>query len=115
MCAGLDVDAVPLCCCVAESHILEDVNRCIVALRERDTEGLDRAAGAIRGRAARLAHIVAGEMDSYEPGAYTEAVMMHVQHLTAAGKAGCCSFCSVQPFLSVLRFKGILGGADEMR
>ena len=72
---------------LVESHILEDVNRCIVALREQETEGLERAAGAVRGRAARLAHIVAGEMDSYEPGAYTDSVMGHVQHLTRAGKA----------------------------
>lgn len=77
---------------LAESHILEDVNRCIVALREQDAEGLDRAAGAIRGRAARVAHIVAGEMDNYEPGAYTEGVMMHVQHLTKAGESGFWSF-----------------------
>ncbi|KAJ7426159.1 hypothetical protein WISP_18418 [Willisornis vidua] len=53
-----------------------------MALREQDGDGLDRAAGAIRGRAARVAHIVAGEMDNYEPGAYTERVMANVQHLT---------------------------------
>ncbi|NWY93845.1 CTNA3 protein, partial [Loxia curvirostra] len=69
---------------LAESHILEDVNRCIVALREQDAEGLDRAAGAIRGRAARVAHVVAGEMDNYEPGAYTQGVMGHVQQLSGA-------------------------------
>ncbi|TKC40089.1 hypothetical protein EI555_011381, partial [Monodon monoceros] len=40
------------------SHILEDVNKCIIALRDQDADNLDRAAGAIRGRAARVAHIV---------------------------------------------------------
>ncbi|RMB93238.1 hypothetical protein DUI87_30360 [Hirundo rustica rustica] len=79
-----DITSIDDFLAVSESHILEDVNRCIVALREQDAEGLDRAAGAIRGRAARVAHIVAGEMDNYEPGAYTEGVMMHVQHLTRA-------------------------------
>ncbi|XP_019142179.1 catenin alpha-3 isoform X2 [Corvus cornix cornix] len=79
-----DITSIDDFLAVSESHILEDVNRCIVALREQDAEGLDRAAGAIRGRAARVAHIVAGEMDNYEPGAYTEGVMMHVQHLTKA-------------------------------
>nr|XP_014348310.1 PREDICTED: catenin alpha-3-like isoform X3 [Latimeria chalumnae] len=66
---------------VSESHILEDVNKCIIALRERDLDSLDRAAGAIRGRAARVAHIVTGEMDNYESGVYTEGVMKNVQYL----------------------------------
>uniref|UniRef100_A0A8C5TZT0 Catenin alpha 3 n=1 Tax=Malurus cyaneus samueli TaxID=2593467 RepID=A0A8C5TZT0_9PASS len=79
-----DITSIDDFLAVSESHILEDVNRCIVALREQDAEGLDRAAGAIRGRAARVAHTVAGEMDNYEPGAYTQGVMMHVQHLTKA-------------------------------
>lgn len=69
-----------------ESHILEDVNKCIIALRDQDADNLDRAAGAIRGRAARVAHIVTGEMDSYEPGAYTEGVMRNVNFLTSTGK-----------------------------
>uniref|UniRef100_A0A8C3NNP9 Catenin alpha 3 n=2 Tax=Cyanoderma ruficeps TaxID=181631 RepID=A0A8C3NNP9_9PASS len=79
-----DITSIDDFLAVSESHILEDVNRCIVALSEQDAEGLDRAAGAIRGRAARVAHIVAGEMDNYEPGAYTQRVMMHVQHLSRA-------------------------------
>jgi len=72
---------------LTESHILEDVNRCIIALRDQDADNLDRAAGAIRGRAARVAHIVAGEMDSYEPGAYTEGVMRNVNLLTSIGES----------------------------
>ncbi|XP_061304540.1 catenin alpha-3 isoform X2 [Pezoporus flaviventris] len=67
---------------VSESHILEDVNKCIIALREQNADNLDRAAGAIRGRASRVAHIVSGEMDNYEPGIYTEEVMSNVQYLT---------------------------------
>uniref|UniRef100_A0A8C9NEV4 Catenin alpha 3 n=1 Tax=Serinus canaria TaxID=9135 RepID=A0A8C9NEV4_SERCA len=79
-----DITSIDDFLAVSESHILEDVNRCIVALREQDAEGLDRAAGAIRGRAARVAHVVAGEMDNYEPGAYTQGVMGHVQQLSGA-------------------------------
>ncbi|XP_041283185.1 catenin alpha-3 isoform X1 [Onychostruthus taczanowskii] len=79
-----DITSIDDFLAVSESHILEDVNRCIVALREQDAEGLDCAAGAIRGRAARVAHVVAGEMDNYEPGAYTQGVMGHVQHLSGA-------------------------------
>nr|XP_030131420.3 catenin alpha-3 [Taeniopygia guttata] len=79
-----DITSIDDFLAVSESHILEDVNRCIVALREQDAEGLERAAGAIRGRAARVAHVVAGEMDNYEPGAYTQRVMGHVQHLSGA-------------------------------
>ncbi|XP_059332968.1 catenin alpha-3 isoform X2 [Ammospiza nelsoni] len=79
-----DITSIDDFLAVSESHILEDVNRCIVALREQDAEGLDRAAGAIRGRAARVAHVVAGEMDNYEPGAYTQGVLGHVQQLSGA-------------------------------
>lgn len=76
-----------LLCFFTESHILEDVNKCIIALRDQDADNLDRAAGAIRGRAARVAHIVTGEMDSYEPGTYTESVMKNVNFLTSTGES----------------------------
>uniref|UniRef100_A0A8C3KHV8 Catenin alpha 3 n=1 Tax=Calidris pygmaea TaxID=425635 RepID=A0A8C3KHV8_9CHAR len=77
-----DITSIDDFLAVSESHILEDVNKCIIALREQNADNLDRAAGAIRGRASRVAHIVSGEMDNYEPGAYTEGVMTSVQYLT---------------------------------
>ncbi|XP_072195711.1 catenin alpha-3 isoform X2 [Excalfactoria chinensis] len=77
-----DITSIDDFLAVSESHILEDVNKCIIALREQNADDLDRAAGAIRGRASRVAHIVSGEMDNYEPGAYTERVMKNVQYLT---------------------------------
>ncbi|XP_065409505.1 catenin alpha-3 isoform X7 [Chrysemys picta bellii] len=77
-----DITSIDDFLAVSEGHILEDVNKCILALREQDADDLDRAAGAIRGRAARVAHIVSGEMDSYEPGVYTGGVMKKVQYLT---------------------------------
>ncbi|KAI1233976.1 Catenin alpha-1, partial [Lamprotornis superbus] len=58
-----------------QNHILEDVNKCVIALQEKDVDGLDRTAGAIRGRAARVIHVVTSEMDNYEPGVYTEKVL----------------------------------------
>lgn len=60
---------------VSESHILEDVNKCVLALQENDADTLDRTAGAIRGRCARVCNVVSAEMDNYEPGPYTERVM----------------------------------------
>ncbi|XP_013405994.1 catenin alpha-2 isoform X3 [Lingula anatina] len=60
---------------VSESHILEDVNKCVLALQESDADTLDRTAGAIRGRSARVCNVVTAEMDNYEPGIYTERVM----------------------------------------
>ncbi|KAL8206589.1 UNVERIFIED_CONTAM: Catenin alpha-2 [Gekko kuhli] len=51
----------------AENHILEDVNG--------DVDTLDRTAGAIRGRAARVIHIINAEMENYEAGVYTEKVL----------------------------------------
>ncbi|XP_060049472.1 catenin alpha-3 [Erinaceus europaeus] len=79
-----DITSIDDFLAVSESHILEDINKCIIALKDQDTEHLDRAAGAIRARAARVAHIVTGEMDSYEPGAYTEGVMRNVNFLTSS-------------------------------
>ncbi|XP_057361894.1 catenin alpha-3 isoform X3 [Manis pentadactyla] len=78
-----DITSIDDFLAVSESHILEDVNKCIIALRDQDLDNLDRAAGAIRGRAARVAHIVTGEMDGYEPGSYTEGVMRNVNFLTS--------------------------------
>uniref|UniRef100_T1JG57 Catenin alpha n=1 Tax=Strigamia maritima TaxID=126957 RepID=T1JG57_STRMM len=60
---------------VSESHILEDVNKCVLALQEGDADTLDRTAGAIRGRSARVCNVVTAEMDNYEPGIYTERVL----------------------------------------
>nr|XP_013801102.1 PREDICTED: catenin alpha-3 isoform X1 [Apteryx mantelli mantelli] len=77
-----DITSIDDFLAVSESHILEDVNKCIIALREQNADNLDRAAGAIQGRASRVAHIVSGEMDNYEPGTYTEGVMKNVQYLT---------------------------------
>uniref|UniRef100_A0A8B9QZS8 Catenin alpha 3 n=1 Tax=Anas platyrhynchos TaxID=8839 RepID=A0A8B9QZS8_ANAPL len=77
-----DITSIDDFLAVSESHILEDVNKCIIALREQNADNLDRAACAIRGRASRVAHIVSGEMDNYEPGTYTEGVMKNVQYLT---------------------------------
>ncbi|NXC47257.1 CTNA3 protein, partial [Penelope pileata] len=77
-----DITSIDDFLAVSESHILEDVNKCIIALREQNADNLDHAAGVIRGRASRVAHIVSGEMDNYEPGAYTEGVMKNVQYLT---------------------------------
>jgi len=58
-----------------ENHILEDVNKCVIALQEGDVDTLDRTAGAIRGRAARVIHIINAEMENYEAGVYTEKVL----------------------------------------
>jgi catenin alpha len=60
---------------VSENHILEDVNKCVIALQENDPDTLDRTAGAIRGRSSRVCNVVSAEMDNYEPGQYTERVM----------------------------------------
>lgn len=70
---------------VAENHILEDVNKCVLALQEGDADSLDRTAGAIRGRAARVANVVTAEMSNYEPGIYTERVLEAVKVLRDQG------------------------------
>ena len=52
---------------VSENHILDDLNRCVLAVREHDPDTLDRTAGAIRGRCARVCGVVLAECDLYEP------------------------------------------------
>ncbi|XP_069140338.1 catenin alpha-2-like isoform X1 [Argopecten irradians] len=66
---------------VSESHILEDVNKCVLALQEGDADTLDRTAGAIRGRSSRVCNVVSAEMDNYENGPYTDRVMEAVSML----------------------------------
>lgn len=70
---------------ITESHILEDVNKCVVALQESDPDTLDRTAGAIRGRSARVCNVVGAEMDNWEPGLYTDRVMEAVVMLRDQG------------------------------
>lgn len=92
-----------------ENHILEDVNKCVVALQEGDADSLDRTAGAIRGRASRfiffaiklvsqfrrlititfiyrVCSVVTQEMDNYEPCIYTKRVLEAVNVLCDQGK-----------------------------
>ena len=66
---------------VSENHILEDVNRCCLALQERDAETLDRIGGSIQSRSNRIGEVVSADMDNYEPGLYTERVMAAVKVL----------------------------------
>jgi len=66
---------------VSEGHILEDVNKCVLALEEKDPETLARTSDAIVGRSARVCNVVAAEMDNYDPGMYTSHVLIAVNNL----------------------------------
>uniref|UniRef100_A0A674NUH6 Catenin alpha-2 n=1 Tax=Takifugu rubripes TaxID=31033 RepID=A0A674NUH6_TAKRU len=77
-----DITSVDDFLSVSENHILEDVNKCVIALQEGDVDTLDRTAGAIRGRAARVVHIINAEMENYEPGVYTERVLESIRLLS---------------------------------
>ena len=55
------------------------------SLQEGDADTLDRTAGAIRGRSARVCNVVSAEMDNYEPGPYTDRVMEAVVLLRDQG------------------------------
>ena len=55
-------------------------------LHTGDADSLDRTAGAIRGRASRVANVVTAEMSNYEPGIYTERVLEAVKVLRDTGK-----------------------------
>ncbi|TSU11359.1 Catenin alpha-2 [Bagarius yarrelli] len=81
-----DITSVDDFLSVSENHILEDVNKCVIALQEGDMDTLDRTAGAIRGRAARVVHIINAEMENYEPGVYTERVLESIKLLSETGE-----------------------------
>jgi len=66
---------------LTEGHILEDVNKCVLALQQRDADMFDRTAGAIRGRCSRVCNVVSAEMFNYAPGPYTDRVMETVVEL----------------------------------
>lgn len=66
---------------VSENHILEDVNKCVLALQEGDAQDLRNTAGAIQGRSARVCNVVSAEMDNYEPCIYTKRVLEAVKVL----------------------------------
>lgn len=68
-----------------EGHILEDVNKCISSLNENDCDSLDRTAGAIRGRCARVCNVVTAEMENCEAGVYNDRVMQSVAMLRDQG------------------------------
>lgn len=68
-----------------ENHILDDVNKCVHSLQEGYADTLDRTAGAIRGRAARVCNVVTAEMDNYEPGTYTDRVLEAIKVLRDQG------------------------------
>lgn len=68
-------------CFTTENHILEDVNKCVMALQERDAHDLRHTAGAIHGRSQRVCNVVEAEMDNYEPCIYTKRVMEAVKIL----------------------------------
>lgn len=60
----------------------------MIALQEGDVDTLDRTAGAIRGRAARVIQIINAEMENYEAGVYTEKVLEATKLLSETGKYG---------------------------
>lgn len=64
------------------------------AINEGDPETLDRIAGAIRGRSTRVCHVVASEMDNYEPCMYTDRVLEAVKVLRDQGKEAASCFAS---------------------
>ncbi|XP_005175749.1 catenin alpha [Musca domestica] len=66
---------------VSENHILEDVNKCVMALQMGDAEILRVTSGAIQGRSARVCNVVEAEMDNYEPCIYTKRVLEAVKVL----------------------------------
>lgn len=68
---------------VSENHILDDINKCVLTLQVRpgDADTLDRHAGAILGRSARVCNVVQAEMDNYEPCIYTKRVLEAVKVL----------------------------------
>lgn len=81
-----------------EAHILEDVNKCVQALQDKDPETVDRTAGQIRGRTARLEDVVTAEMENYQQGPYTDNVFRAVLIMHNEG---------IDYFLIIMQFHSI--------
>lgn len=60
--------------------------------------GVDLTAGAIRGRSMRVIDVVTAEMEKYEPGEYTQAVMESVRILRDQSNPY-CSFNYLKMFI----------------
>ena len=60
-----------------------------MALQEGDADALDRTAGAIRGRSARICSVVDSEMQNYEAGVYVVKVSDAVLILREQGEFRC--------------------------
>ncbi|KAG9508516.1 Catenin alpha, partial [Fragariocoptes setiger] len=72
---------------VSENHIIEDVNKCILALQEKIAVDLSQTADIIRGRSLRVCEVVQAEMARYEPSQYTETVLEAIMLLEQSQEA----------------------------
>ena len=59
---------------VSEAHILQDVNNCCLALREKDAREVASVGAVIVARGGRLTRAVGLEMQDFQPGNYRDAV-----------------------------------------
>jgi len=64
-------------------------------MQSNDAETLDRTAGAVRGRVARVSHVATSEMENYGPGHYTDSVYRAVGDMQNRSKN--MSYCTVPP------------------
>ena len=91
---------------LTEAHILEDVNKCVQALQDKDPETVDRTAGQIRGRTARLEDVVTAEMENYQQGPYTDNVSRAVLIMHNEG---------IDYFLTIMQFTQSPWESKEIR
>ena len=66
---------------VSENHVLEDVKRCCLAMKQSDLQTLASVSASLQGRTQRISEVVTAEMESFEAGVYTETVMEAVNNL----------------------------------
>lgn len=76
-----DISTIDDFLAVSESHILEDVKKCVEALQSVAADELDRAAGSIRGRVGRVCTVVLAELAHIEPDLYADRVKQSVSEL----------------------------------
>lgn len=64
-------------------------------MQDKDPETVDRTAGQIRGRTARLEDVVTAEMENYQQGPYTDNVLRAVLIMHSEG---------IEYFLIIMQF-----------
>ena len=53
---------------VTENHVLDDIKKCCMAMKQRDLQTLATVVGSVEARTRRISQVTKAEMERFEPG-----------------------------------------------